>query len=102
MDYLGSVHVPDLPQLTMLMVETKNSSYRIVVIEGSDVCIQGGTHFPEPTSARLDGATMEGNALLPGWIEVGLPMQITAGAKRVVTSSIREITTVRFSHRVIA
>ena len=87
------VYVRELPPSTTLLVETKNSSYRIVVKEGSNICVQGGPFFPEPTSAYLDGARLLGTGLRVDWLEVGLLMMITAGARHFVTSPIRAITT---------
>jgi transcriptional regulator with XRE-family HTH domain len=87
------VYVRELPPLTTLVVETRNSSYRIVVKEDSSICVQGGPYFPEPTPAHLDGARLLGTGLQVDWLEVGLLMMITAGAKHFVTSPIRAITT---------
>jgi hypothetical protein len=92
MDNFDRVYLRELPPSTTLVVETRNSSYRIVIVEGSNVCVQGGPFFPEPTSAHLDGASLRGTGLKVGWLEVGLLMRITAGAKRFVTSPIRTIT----------
>src|SRR5262245_19040405 len=93
MNYFDRIYVRELPPATTLVVETKNSSYRIVVMEGSSVCVQGGPYFPEPTSAHLDGARLLGTGLQVDWLEVGLLMTITAGTRRFVTSPIRAITT---------
>ena len=94
MDYVEGVHLRQLPPLTML-VWTKNSLYRIVVMEGSNVYVQGGTFFPDPTSAHLDGASMGGGFLQVGWIGVGLVMEIRAGGMHIVTSPVRAIATER-------
>ena len=91
MDYVEGVHLRQLPPLTMLLVWTKNSLYRIVVTEGSSVYVQGGTFFPDPTSAHLDGASMGGGFLQVGWIGVGRLMEIRAGGTRIVTSPVRAI-----------
>ena len=91
MDYVEGVHLRHLPPLTMLLVWTKNSLYRIVVTEGSNVYVQGGTFFPDATSAHLDGASMGGVFLQVGWIGVGGLMEIRAGGTRFVTSLVRAI-----------
>ena len=95
MDHVDGVHLRQHPPLTTLLVWTRNSLYRIVVTEGSNVYVQGGTFFPELTSAHLDGASMGGSFLRVGWIGVGLPMEIRAGARRIVTSPVRAIATER-------
>jgi len=93
MDDFDRLYVRELPPLTILLVETKNSSYRIVVTKGSSVRVQGGPFFPELTSARLDGASLQGTGLEVEWLGVGLRMRITAGNRRLVTSPIRAIST---------
>jgi len=91
MEDFDRLYVRELPPLTTLLVETKNSSYRIVVMEGSHVRVQGGPFFPQPTPAQLDGARLCGTGLEVEWLGVGLRMRITVGARRLVTSPIRAI-----------
>jgi hypothetical protein len=95
MDHVQSVRLRQLRPLTTLLVWTRNSLYRVVVMDGCNIYVQGGTFFPEPTSAHLDGASMGGSFLRVGWIGVGLPMEIRAGARRIVTSPVRAIATER-------
>ncbi len=95
MDHFEGVHLHQLPPLTTLLVWTRNSLYRIVVTEGSNVYVQGGTFFPDPTSAHLDGASLGGRLLKAGWIGVGLLMEIRAGGTHIVTSPVRAITAER-------
>jgi hypothetical protein len=95
MDHVQSVRLRQLRPLTELLVWTRNSLYRVVVTNGCSIYVQGGEFFPEPTSAHLDGASMGGSALWVGWIGVGLPMEIRAGTRRVVTSPVRAIATER-------
>jgi hypothetical protein len=82
-----------LEPLTTLLVWTWNTLYRVVVAEGSDVLVQGGSHFPEPTPAHVDGASAGGSLLKTGWIGVGLVMELRAKGKRVVTSPVVAIAT---------
>jgi hypothetical protein len=85
------LHLRDLPTLTLLRVWTMNSVYCLVVADAPEVLLQGGPFFPEWTAARLDGASVSG-VLKTGWIGVGLPMEIRAGSRRIVTSPVRAIT----------
>lgn len=93
--HVDGVHLRQLAPLTTLLVWTRNSLYRIVVMEGVDVYVQGGAFFPDPTPARLEGASMGGGLLKLGWIGVGLVMEIRAGGMHVVTSPVRAIATER-------
>jgi hypothetical protein len=93
MDDVDGVHLRQLPPLTTLLVWTRNSLYRIVSMEGSNICVQGGTYFPDPTSAHLDGARLGGSCLKVGWIAVGLMMEISAGDRHILTSPVHAIIT---------
>jgi hypothetical protein len=87
------LHLRDLPALTFLRVRTMNSVYRLVVADAPVVLLQGGPFFPEWTAARLDGATIVvSGPIKKGWIGVGLPMEICAAGRRIVTSPVRAIT----------
>jgi hypothetical protein len=88
------VDLHQLPRLTSLLVWTANTPYHIVVMEGTNIYVQGGPFFPESTPACLDGAHVGGTLLRVGWIGVGFPMEIHAGGEHFVTSPVRAITTV--------
>jgi hypothetical protein len=87
----AGVLLRDLEPLTSLIVHTRNSRYHLVVSRGADVLIQGGSFFPEPTAARLDGSSLGSSFLKIGWIGVGLRMEICAGGQRIVTTAVRSI-----------
>jgi len=95
MNPVDSVNVPDLPPLTTVLVWTMNSLYRVVVTEGSNVYVQGGPFFRDPTSAHLEGASIEGGLLMVGRIAVGLLMELRTVDNHVVTSPVLAITTER-------
>ncbi len=90
---VDSVNVQDLPPLTTVLVWTMNSLYRVVVTEGSNVYVQGGDYFHDPTSAHLEGASVKGGLLLVGRIAVGLLMELRTVDNHVVTSPVLAITT---------
>jgi hypothetical protein len=85
------LHLRDLPTPTLLLVWTMNSVYRMVIAEAPAVFLQGGLFFPDWTAARFHGASVSG-FLETGWIGVGLPMEIGAAGRRIVTSPVRAIT----------
>jgi hypothetical protein len=89
---ITGVDLEHLPPMTTLLVSTRNSSYQIVVIEGANIYLHGGTPFPQPTPAYIDGARIGGGLLRVGWIVVGLRMEIRTGERRIVTSPVRAIT----------
>jgi hypothetical protein len=80
-----------LEPLTELLVQTRNTCYRIVVSRDADIVIQGGSFFPDPTHAHVAGASLGGNLLKVGWIGVGLRMEIVVDGRRIVTTAVRSI-----------
>lgn len=80
-----------LEPLTELLVQTRNTHYRIVVSRDADIVIQGGSFFPDPTRAHVEGSSLGGNLLKVGWIGVGLRMEIVADGRRIVTTAVRSI-----------
>ncbi len=87
----AGVLLRELEPLTSLIVHTRNSRYHVVVSAGTAIMIQGGSFFPEPTEARLDGSSLGSSFLKVGWIGVGLRMEIRARGQRIVTTAVRAI-----------
>lgn len=85
------ISLPALEPLTSLIVETRNTRYQIIVTRGEEIIIQGGSFFPDPTAARLDGASLGSGLLRLGWIGIGLRMEVRAGGQRIVTTPVRSI-----------
>jgi hypothetical protein len=77
--------------LTSLIVETRNTRYHIIVTRSDEILVQGGSFFPDPTPARLEGASLGGSLLRLGWIGLGLRMEIRANGQRIVTTPVRTI-----------
>ena len=82
-----------LPRAETLDVETENSHYHIVLTDPwtRRARVQGGHDLPEPTEATLVGATYGYGLLKPGWISVGLSMEILTRDRYFVTSPVRAI-----------
>ena len=87
----AGVLLRDLEPLTTLVVHTRNTRYHIIVTREDEIVVQGGSFFPDPTQAHLDGASLGSSFLKIGWIGVGLRMEIRAGGQRIVTTSVRSI-----------
>ena len=88
------VLVDTLPRNARIIITTRNSCYRFVVIEGADrrVQITGGKLFPDPTELILEGAITGGGATIrPGWISVGLCVALSTGLRRITTSCVESV-----------
>jgi hypothetical protein len=90
--HVGGVNLAELLPLTVLVIRTRNSEYRVVVIEGSSVCVQGGTFFAEPMWAQITASSVGGNGRKFGWIAVGFRMELEVAGIRVLTSRVLAIT----------
>ncbi len=88
----SGVNLLALQPLTVLLVETRNSLYRIIVTSGCAVFVQGGRFFPRLTRARLAGATFGGSVLKLACIAVGMQMEIAGEQGPIVTTPVRQIT----------
>ena len=87
------VGLAELDALTTLLIQTMNSSYRVVVLEPprTRILIQGGEFFPQPTEAYLAGATFGGSMLKLSWLGCGLRMEVCSDGQRIVTSPVQSI-----------
>lgn len=86
--------VRDLAAGSILSVRTRNSCYRIVIVEPESqrVLVTGGKWFPEPTEVQLVGATGGGSMLKLGWIGVGLRLELRHGKRPMTTSRVETVT----------
>jgi hypothetical protein len=78
---------------TMLTVDTDHSRYRLLVVDGGRhlVMVQGGSMFPEPVPAVVQGASGGGSFVKTGWIGVDLRMELFVDHRWVRTSPVRTI-----------
>lgn len=86
------IDLHDLDPLTTLVVRTRNSTYRVIVSQGTSVIVQGGQFFPDATAARIDGSGFGGSLLKTAWIGVGFRMEIFARGERIITTPVRDVT----------
>ena len=89
------VKLDNLEPSTTLLVWTWNSVYQVIIAKGSDVVVQGGAYFTEPTPARVEGASAGGSFLKLGWIGIGFLMELRASGRHIVTSPVVAIATTR-------
>jgi hypothetical protein len=77
----------------VIVVNTRHTCYRLVVVDGPEqrALVTGGWLFPESTEVRVEGATGGGSVLKMGWIGVGLRLELSIGLRRITTSGVRSI-----------
>jgi hypothetical protein len=87
-----SVALPLLLPGTVLTLHTRNTCYRIVVVDGSErrVEITGGKLFPTSTAAEVIGAT-DDESIKTGWIVEGFQLELTTGRGPVLTSTVESV-----------
>jgi hypothetical protein len=88
------VELQSLEAGTVLNVITRNSNYRVIVVDPFQqrVLVTGGRLFPERTEVRFEGATAGGSVLKIGWIGTGLRVEISVGGQRITTSRVQSVT----------
>jgi hypothetical protein len=87
-----NAQLPALAPGELVTVHTRNSTYRLIILDptGHDILIQGGRHFPCSTEAcLLDGSSVL--ELLSDGVEVGCKLQFVVGERCFITSTIVEI-----------
>src|SRR5262245_49944265 len=69
----NGVQIDRMADLEVLLIQTRNSTYEITVISGSEgeVLVRGGQFFPEKTAAHLSGASLGGSFLKMRGIYLG-------------------------------
>jgi hypothetical protein len=87
------VQVAALPDMTEVVVQTRNSTYEITIIDGvsREILIRGGKFFPQRTAARLSGSSLHGSFLKIGGIYAGFSMEVLFEGQSVVTTSVQAI-----------
>jgi hypothetical protein len=81
-----------LPPGTELVVATRNSRYRLALLDdGWNALVQGGRHLQETTTAHVEGCTLSGSLLKRGWITVGCCLELSICGRRIVTSYLQSI-----------
>jgi hypothetical protein len=98
---VGGVDLRTLPPGTEVVVDTSNSHYRFVMLDGggSRAVVRGGLRFDDCAEVRIVGSTFGGTFLRIGWIEPGLFLELSVDGKRLGTSRIRSVSVVRSRRR---
>jgi hypothetical protein len=92
-DRVTGIDLRSLPAGTAVVVDTRHSRYRFVMLDetGRNALIEGGPYFPRATTVRVEGSTFGGSLLKVGWIGLGLCVELSFGGKRIITSRVRSI-----------
>ena len=91
----GGLEVRGLTALDTLEIWTRNSRYRVTVLDPQRcrVLIEGGAFFPVLAEATIGGASCGGSMLKVGWIVQGFCLEIFYPGGRIVTTSVRRVQT---------
>jgi hypothetical protein len=86
------LRIHSLTQGDTLIVHTRNSTYRIIMLDRTNqmVLIRGGKHFPQPTEACLLGSTTEKKVQI-GRIVLGRGLGFAVGRRCFITSPVAAI-----------
>jgi hypothetical protein len=89
----GGIDFSSLDVGAVLNVRTRYSHYRLVVLEGANqrALVTGGRLFQESTEVRVEGSTSGGTAIKPGFIGIGLRLEMSNGSNRITTSVVQSM-----------
>jgi hypothetical protein len=91
--WTDGVQVDELPPLEAVEVQTRNTRYQLVVVDGrnGEVLVTGGRFFPVATRARVNGCTLGGSCLKWRGVYPGFLMELQVGAEVVITTRVRTV-----------
>ena len=87
------VMIKDLPPGQILAIKTKNSTYRIIVLNSAEGLVQlsgGNTEKitgQKEVEATVSGSTWGGSAMKAGFLGVGMSIEFALGKGRIMTTS---------------
>lgn len=93
LEWSNGVQIEEMRELDALSVQTRNSTYEIVVTSPGtgQVLVRGGAHFPAFTPAHLSGSSVGGCVLKRGGVYPGFRLEFEAQGRRIVTSTVESI-----------
>lgn len=85
----GGMSLKSLAVGKTLMIQTKNTLYRIEKRGESEFYISGNQRFcPESTKANIHGSTWGGSMLKMGFVGIGMRLEFSVEGHRAITTSI--------------
>ena len=93
------VELNTLSPFDTLRVRTRNSDYRIFILDPSTgrALIEGGCYFREPTEATVYGSTLAPSTYRVGWIGKGVRIEFWADGKVASTSPVESFQVEHFT-----
>ena len=90
---MTDINLHSLRPGTELRVDTRNSCYRIQMLDGNEctALVHGGEYFSHEAEARIGGSAVGGEVVKEGWICLGFGLQLSIPGKQIVTSRVRAI-----------
>jgi hypothetical protein len=87
------VRLASLQRLDELEVRTRNSCYRLTLLDPHQgrVLVRGGAVFPVTSEVVVAGATAGGSVLRLGWIGCGFCLEFHTGHERIVTTPVQDV-----------
>jgi hypothetical protein len=98
-DWTDGIQVDRLVPFEALEVRTKNTVYRVVVLDGpaGEVLVSGGRFFPTPARVRLNGCTRGGSCIKLRGIYCGCRLEFQNGEDVILTTRVRSVERTRSS-----
>jgi ATP dependent DNA ligase C terminal region len=92
-EWTDGLQVDRLSALDELAVQTRNSLYRMVLLDPlrGEVLVQGGRFFPDSTRAQFAGCSLGGAFLKLRGIHIGFRMEIHFGLETIITSDVLSV-----------
>jgi hypothetical protein len=90
----GGIQLDKLAAGTRIEAQTRNTLYRIKVLEDGRFEIHGGTYFPEPTIGGISGSTWGGSMIKGKWLGVDMHMELwhpSGDHGRITTTAVRSL-----------
>ena len=89
----GGVQVDELAPFEAIEIQTRNTRYEIVVVDGrnGEVLVTGGRFFPVATRVRVNGCTLGGSCLKWRGVYPGFLMELQVGNEIIVTTRVRSV-----------
>ena len=96
-DWSNGLQIDELNDMETLRVETRNTTYEIVVMDArrAEVLVRGGRFFPVYARVQLAGASLGGSFLKLHGIYVGFSMELYGEKEPIITSAVQRISLLR-------